>query len=165
VSEPIRQIPVRGAFVVKVPPGPARHELSALGRTRDIGRDNLVLVELGASAPQGDRTAWEQVLNATGGIEWAAPVLADDTSEPHVPTGDVTVRFERPPTPTQLKKFATDHGLTLRDKNEFVLAQFAFRPSSPRETYLPDLLKELQSAPDVERAWANTLSNYRRLAL
>lgn len=156
-----RPTPLSDRFVVKAPPGPARSELATLGKTQEL-RNNLIVIEFPHHAgPAKER--WKNLLRAMEGLEWAAPVLEDETAQTHVPTGEVTVRFKQKPSNTDLARFAKAHGLTLRDRNEFEDTQVAFKVAKPRETYLPELIEELNKAAPVRRAWANTMTSYRRI--
>ena len=160
MSEPIHPTPARGRLVVKIKSGAPADELESVGHTEPVGRDGLVVVHL--PHPDADpKQAWQQVLRSKA-VEWAAPVLQDDAAEEHVPTGDVTVRFNRVRSTGELKNFASANGLKLRDRNEFVAEQAAFQVADPRQTYLPDLVKDLGRKRGVSRAWANTLSRYRK---
>lgn len=90
------------------------------------------------------------------------PVLKDSEGNEHFPTGSLVVRFRERPTEKTLRAFATDHGLALESRNEFVPQQASFRPRRPRETYLPDLIAKVRAQPEVAVAWAGTLSKFRR---
>jgi hypothetical protein len=95
-------------------------------------------------------------------VDWAAPVLVDESGSERLPTGEVTVRFARDPSDNELAEFGRRHGLVLHARNEFVPRQAVFLPSERRGTYLPDLCDALASEQDVKEAWPNTLSRYRR---
>ncbi len=118
------------------------------------------LVEL----PDGSdpREAWERLLDRFGSAAWVSPVVIDDGSMPHYPTGDVTVRFRGPMHDEDLERFAESNGLELRARNEFVAEQASFQPRDPRGTYLPELVDRLEHEDAVETAWLNTKSVYRR---
>lgn len=160
MREPVRHTPARGRLVVKVKPGTHAQQLRSLGATEAVGHDDLMVINVSKSGASAKR-AWEQVVQSDA-VEWAAPVMQDEAAEEHVPTGEVTVRFKDRPSQTDLLKFASDNGLTLRDRNEFVTEQAAFNVAKPRETYLPDLINQLRRRRGVTRAWANTLSRYRK---
>jgi len=159
MSEPVRHTPVRDRLVVKVKPG-AVAQLESVGQAEPVGQDGLVVVSLPQT--RGDpKQAWQRLIQSDA-VEWAAPVLEDESAEEHVPTGEVTVRFAHRPSQKDLEQFASANGLTLRDRNEFVEEQAAFQVAQPRETYLPDLISKLSQRRGVTRAWANTLSRYRK---
>ena len=107
------------------------------------------------------RSNWKRVLEDPQ-VEWAAPVLEGPDGSAHLPTGEVTVRFEESPTLAQLRTFAEDHGLVLKRQNDLAPQQAVFAPQRLAETFLPDLIDNLEKARGVETAWANTLSRYRR---
>jgi hypothetical protein len=114
------------------------------------------------TASSGDpRRTWEQLVQDPE-IEWAAPVMEGEDGSHHFPTGEVTVRFEHAPTDAQLKAFAEARQLVLKRRNEFAPQQAVFAPLHLGETYLPDLVDDLDKAKGVQTAWANTLSSYRR---
>jgi len=160
ISEPIRHTPARGRLVVKVKPGAQAQQLASVGRAEPVGRDDLVVVHL-PEADADPKQAWQRAMRSDA-VEWAAPVLQDETDEEHVPTGEITVRFDRRPSQRDLDRFASANGLKFRDRNEFVGEQAAFQVAEPRQTYLPDLISELSRKRGVSRAWANTLSRYRK---
>lgn len=158
-----RQIPSADCFVVKTSPGasPAgRRNLAGRVALEKIEGSDLLLLKLGEVHPE-PKTAWQRVLDGMESAQWVAPVLLDEQSQPHFPTGDVSVRFDHTPSETELEKFAAAHGLELKGRNEFIPEQASFRPADLRHTYLPDLLRALGSEKGVAAAWANTLSRYR----
>jgi len=108
------------------------------------------------------RAAWERLVEQFSSAAWVSPVVMDDGSIPHYPTGDVTVRFRGPMPDEDLKRFAESNGLELRARNEFVAQQASFHPRDPRGTYLPELVEQLRREDAVEAAWLNTKSIYRR---
>jgi hypothetical protein len=110
---------------------------------------------------QGARAHWTRILEDPQ-VEWAAPVLEGPDGSAHLPTGEVTVRFERAPTDVELAAFAVAHSLVLRRRSELAPLQAVFAPLRLADTYLPDLVDSLDKASGVETAWANTLSRYRR---
>lgn len=154
-------LPADDRFVVRLSgSGKARPGVAPLGDGEFLTPD-LLLVR--ASHPSSDaKRAWQALLAHTPDIEWAAPVLLDESREPHYPTGDVTVRFDHAPSDDELAAFARAHRLDRVRRNEFVATQVSCAPVDPRGTYLPDLVNALQGAPGVMVAWANTRSRYRR---
>jgi hypothetical protein len=108
------------------------------------------------------KSAWRALLAQEPDVEWAAPVLLDESGEPHYPTGDVAVRFDHAPSDDELQAFARRHGLGACRRNEFVAAQVSCTPVDSRGIYLPELVTALQRAPGVVAAWASTRSRYRR---
>jgi hypothetical protein len=138
-----------------------RRALGELGAVEDLDDSGLLLVRLHSPA-HDPKAAWSDVLERLDAVEWAGPLLVDEASGEHFPTGDVTVRFRHSPTEAELERFAAEHGVALRHRNEFVPEQATFVPLEPRRTYLPDLAGRLAKADDVARAWINTASRYRR---
>lgn len=160
-----RHEPSADCFVLKVKPGAepeARKGLSALGQLEQLEGSDLLLLR--PADPASPRQVWEQILESSGAVEWAAPLMVDDTKHPHFPTGEISVRFVRPPSEQDLAEFGTAHGLEPRRRNEYVAEQVSFSLREPRRTFLPDLLQALDKEQGVRAAWANTLSRYRRLA-
>lgn len=158
MSDETRHTPVADQ-VVKIKAESLRPRLNLLGVTEELGQDDLLIVRVGIKTDPKD--SWKQVMRS-GAVVWAAPVLKDELDEEHFPTGEVTVRFDKPPTGRALSTFASSNGLELRDRNEFVAEQAAFRVRDPKQTYLPDLIERLTHKRGVTRAWANTRSRYRR---
>jgi hypothetical protein len=137
------------AFVVavRIPDGRA-----AAGRLRSLGRP-----------PRDPRKAWRAVLAERPEVEWAAPVFRDASGSELLPTGAVVVRFRKKLSDRGLEAFAIAFTLALERRNEFVPEQASFRPSRPREVYLPDLLDDVSRHADVAAAWPATRSRYRKV--
>ena len=160
-----KQIPCADRFVVKARPDASaavRRQLASVGAVEEIEGSDLLLLKLGEACPD-PKAAWQRILSDMGSAQWVAPLLLDEQSQPHFPTGDITVRFDHAPSEKHLEAFAAAHGLRLRDRNEFVPEQAAFQPEEPRRTFLPDLVRALSDEKGVAAAWANTLSRYRRI--
>lgn len=155
--------PAADQFVLRLarPSEPLPDAIAKLGRVEAIGSGQplyLVRVE-----PQGaTRQSWQTLSHGLGGDAFAYPVLLDRDGAPHYPTGEVTVRFERAPTPAELDSFAKDHRLRLLCANEFAPQQFVLEPLDRASDFLPDLVSRLTATPGIRSAWANTLSHYRR---
>ena len=150
-----RQRPRSGEFVVRLK-APRRGEAGL-----EPVAEGTYLLSSGGKGRDA-REAWRRLLQEHPDVEWAAPVLEGPDGSAHLPTGEVTVRFETPPSAAELERFARAHGLELRRRNEFAPAQAVFAPCRLPETYLPDLVEDLDRAEGVQSAWANTLSRYRR---
>lgn len=158
-EEPLEPAP--GEFVLRV--GAAADDV--LGRARSLGaverlpgapRLCLLRVKGKASAKE----AWQSTVQLLDEGTPLFPVLYDRSGAPHYPSGEVTVRFEQVPSAAELRRFCNEHGLELLRRNEFVAQQVVCEPIA-RE-FLPDLVARLAAQPGVRRAWANTLSRYRR---
>jgi len=122
--------------------------------------DGLV-VEL-PDAGDDPRSTWQSLVERLATADWVSPIVVDGDDQPHLPTGEITVRFDRPPTDEELKGFADAQGLELSRRNEFIAEQASFRPRDRRLTYLPDVVDRLLEEQDVSKAWLNTRSQYRR---
>ena len=129
--------------------------LSPAGSLEELDENNLLLRVTKPSSPE---TQWRELTNLVGSLATVQPVLIDEKGQTLFPTGDVTVRFPKKPTAKQLKDFAAKHGLELRDRNEFVREQATFKTN----TYLPDVLQQIDTDNDIKEAWPNTRSRYQR---
>jgi hypothetical protein len=156
--------PARDEFVLRALA--SREEVFA--RARRLGS-----VERIASAPdlgllrlkpaKTSRETWQAATRALGDAA-LLPVLYDPGGMPHYPTGEVTIRFETAPSDPELRSFCDTHGLRLLRRNEYAEQQIVCAPLEAAHQFLPDLVARLGSQPQVRRAWANTLSRFRRAA-
>lgn len=156
------QVPSPSEFVVSVTDGGLDEALAGpdgIGPTEILDEGSFVIQLPVQSDP---RAAWELLVNRYRSAAWVSPVVMDDGSMPHYPTGDVTARFRRPMSDEDLERFAESNGLELRSRNEFVAEQASFHPRDSRGTYLPELVEQMQGDDAVEGAWLNTRSVYRR---
>jgi hypothetical protein len=155
----IKQTPDPELFVVYFDPkdkAEVSQLLAPLGSLEELDENNLLLrVNTKASSPE---TQWRELTKLVGSLATVQPVLTDEKGQTHLPTGDLTVRFPKKPTAKQLKDFAAKYGLQLRDRNEFVPEQVAFKTDS----YLPDVLQQIDTDKDIKTAWPNTRSRYQR---
>jgi hypothetical protein len=158
-----QQIPSTEYLVVKPVSngGGVGEALAELGEVEPVEGADLLLLRLHGDPPDLE-AARTQLLDDTEGVAWAEPVFLDEHREPHLPTGDVTLRFTRNLSEEELEAFANEHGLHLMKRNEFVPEQATFAPADPRRLSLADVVRELAAAPGVKSAWANTMSRYRR---
>jgi hypothetical protein len=92
----------------------------------------------------------------------AQPALVDETGAAHLPTGEISVRFHEAQPDERLQEFADEHGLRLRDRNEFVPQQAVFQPADLASSYIPRLVRELAQTEDTKAVWANTLIRFHR---
>jgi hypothetical protein len=150
-------------FVVKAP-APARSALSELigdrGEVEPLGAEDLLEVRLNDADRDAEET-WRDIVGAP--VEWAAPAVVDPNGALSYPTGELSVRFNEPPSDEQLERFASELGLLPGRRNEYVAEQAVFRPADPKATYLPAKVREIDQRADVSAAWPNTLSRYRRM--
>lgn len=156
------QIPSSSEFVVSMTEGGLDEALAGPDglRPTEVLDEGSFLIELPDES--GPRAAWKRLVDRYSSAAWVSPVVIDDGSMPHYPTGDVTVRFRGPIPDEDLDRFAESNGLELRARNEFVAEQASFQPRDPRGTYLPELVEQLEREDAVETAWLNTKSVYRR---
>jgi hypothetical protein len=138
-----------------------RRALGELGAVEELDDSGLLLIRLHTPGDE-PKAAWRDIVERLDAVEWAGPLLVDEASGEHFPTGEVSVRFRRPPADAELERFARAHGMAVRRRNEFVPEQASFVPLEPRRTYLPDLVRTLADDDHVARAWINTASRYRR---
>jgi hypothetical protein len=162
---PLKQLPSSEHFVVRrlSPKDPA----GALDKLRECGTLDAVpgsdLFMLRIRQPEEDpKEAWRKVSACLPPGYWVSPVLIDERGQWHLPTGELSVRFRKEPSPTELKGFAESCHLVLRSRNEFVRSQAVFKIDQPEDRYLPEVVNEIQAEPAVELAWSNTLSQYKR---
>jgi len=122
--------------------------------------NEAVVVETNPTADA--KAAWKDLVSRQSDAEWAAPVVTDDEGNESYPTGEITVRFKAAPSDDELQQFAADHGTTVARRNELQPAQAVLVPDEPRGTFLPEPCETIESDAEVEAAWPNTISRYRR---
>jgi hypothetical protein len=160
-----KQIPNANLFIVHLisqNKDEVSQRLKSIGSTEDLGEDNTLLLRVNKkfSKPQA---GWQRLTKLIGSSGTVQPVLSDETGQPHYPTGELTVRFLKKPSNKDLKQFTSRYGLRLRDINEFVPEQIAFQVIDPTTTYLPELVRQISLDKMTKSAWANTLSQYKRM--
>jgi hypothetical protein len=159
----IRQRASDRVLVVKVVEGDddVRERLAEFGAVE--ARSDLGVLLLRLDDARTDlRAARAEILDRVEGVDWAEPLLVDDSSSLAVPTGELSVRFHEPLSDDELRQFADEHGLELRRRNEFVPEQATFAPRGRRGETLPEQVEKLGRARTVKQAWTNTASQYRR---
>lgn len=138
-------------------------KLEKLGEVEELkGSDNILLLHFSQKTSDA-KAAWELIRQKLGEEEIVHPVLLDESGSQQYPTGEISVRFQSPPSDAQLKRFAASHGLRLHSRNEFMPQQAIFEPLKPGEQYVPELVKKIAGAKNVQLAWANTLSRFERV--
>lgn len=143
----------------------AASRLSSLGDLQPLeGSDRLMLLSIAPSSPDAldAETAWSRARELLGEAGKVHPVLIDEMGHSHFPTGEISIRFHEVPADERLQEFAVEHGLRLRDRNEFVPQQAVFRPADPSASYLPKLVQDLAESKDTKKVWANTLTRFHR---
>ena len=161
----MKQTPSSDRFIVHL--GTANKEtvlprLADLGHVEEISDSDemfLLRIEEGTSDA---KEIWERARDVVGPDGFVEPVLYDERGNPHYPTGEVSVRFYEPLSDEQLRRFAADNRLRLRNRNEFVPEQAVFTPLTPDEIYIPDLLERIANSEVAKIVWANTLSRFQR---
>lgn len=140
-----------------------QHKLKELGAVEDLkGSDNILLLHFRQKTPDA-KAAWELVRKRLGEKEIVHPVLLDESGYHQYPTGEISVRFQSTLSDAQLKRFAASHGLRLHSRNEFMPQQAIFEPLKPGKKYIPELVREIAGANNIQLAWANTLSRFERV--
>jgi hypothetical protein len=145
--------------------GAVAAQLKRLGAVEEVqeGAPSWI-VRVSRAAPDA-RQAWarlrEQLATMLPPL-FAEPVLVDGEGEPHLPTGEITVRFDAPRSDAELSAFAGANELRLRSRNPYVAEVAVFVPREPATTYLPELVAHLEGRGGVVQAWANTRSRFRR---
>jgi hypothetical protein len=158
------QIPSKEQFVVQVTPDNKRkvlRQLESIGSIEDLGEGDEFLLRVNKAGADA-RIEWLRLTKLIGSSGTVQSVLSDETGHPHFPTGELTVRFKSAPSNEELKRFAANYGLRLRDRNEFVPEQAAFRQVDSTRTFLPDLIEQISANKTVKQVWANTRSHYSR---
>jgi hypothetical protein len=159
----MKQNPSDHLLVVDTEPsrqGEAASRLSGLGTIKPlVGNPRLLLLTIPRSLDP--EAAWSRAAALLGDLGSVQPVLLDEIGELHLPTGEISVRFNEVPADDRLQTFAAEHELCLRDRNEFVPQQAVFRPAAA-SVYLPSLLRELSQAKEAMAVWANTLTRFQR---
>ncbi len=135
--------------------------IAEFGSVEELDADGLLLLRLGEGEGELDAVRTE-ILERVDGVEWAEPLLVDEAGASMFPTGDVSVRFRERPSDDDLRRFAEEHGLELRRRNEFVPEQATFAPRERRREALPEKVSTLRRAAEVAEAWTNTASRYHR---
>ena len=160
----MKQAPSDHLFVVDIGSrerDQAVQRLAPLGSVKPLeGSERLLLLTIPPGTLDAE-AAWSQARELLGALGSVHPVLLDELGEPHFPTGEISVRFREIPPDDRLQEFAAEHGLRLRDRNEYVPQQAVFRPADPA-SYLPKLVQELAETKDTKAVWANTLTRFRR---
>jgi hypothetical protein len=74
-------------------------------------------------------------------------------------TGEISVRFYGAPSDADLAGFATEHGLLLLRRNDYVPSQAVFQPlaANPEE-----IIGQIRREGAARAVWANTLSAPQR---
>ena len=150
-------------FVLRATPA----EKATLARAKRLGpverlgsaRDLCLLIVPQQATPEA---SWAAVSKAMGEDVALFPVLYDRDGAPHYPNGEVTVRFDAAQSDSDIARFCATHRLRLVRRNAFMAQQFVCEALVADAEFLPDLVARLAAQPGVHRAWANTLSNYRR---
>jgi hypothetical protein len=161
----MKQAPSDHLFVVDVDSqkrDQAAKRLAPLGGVKPLeGNERLLLLTVEPGSLDSE-SAWSRARKLLGDLGSVHPVLMDELGEPHFPTGEISVRFHEVPPDDRLQEFAADHGLRLRDRNEYVPQQAVFRPVDSSSRYLPKLVQELADTRETRAVWANTLTRFRR---
>jgi len=162
----VKQAPSAHLFVLDIHHDreSAVRRLAPLGSVRPLTGDERLLLLSIPAAPGDPETRWERAQELLGDLGTVQPVLLDELGETHFPTGEVSVRFHEAPPDDRLRELAAEHGLRLRNRNEFVPQQAVFRPANPSACYLPRLLQELAEEKDTKAVWANTVTRFHRAA-
>lgn len=160
----MKQAPSDHLFVVDVGSrerDEAVQHLAPLGTVQPLeGSERLLLLTIAPGSLDAE-SAWNRARELLGDLGSVHPVLLDELGEPHFPTGEISVRFREVPPDDRLQEFAAEHGLRLRNRNEYVPQQAVFRPVDSA-SYLPKVVEELTETTDTKAVWANTLTRFRR---
>lgn len=161
----MKQAPSDHLFVVDVGSrerDEAIQRLAPLGTVRPLeGTEGPLLLTIAPGSLDAE-SAWNRARELLGDLGSVHPVLLDESGELHFPTGEISVRFHEVPPDDRLQEFAAEHGLRLRDRNQYVPQQAVFRPIESSASYLPKVVQELAETQDTKAVWANTLTRFRR---
>jgi hypothetical protein len=148
--------PAADRFVIKSEPR------ESFEGTSDVERLSDDVVVIPAPGGRATKETWQQMVNEHGEAAWIQPVITDDLGHERFPTGELTVRFDKPLSDKEVQVFARERGLKIERRNTYQPEQVVLVPERPRDVYLPELCEELEREPEVARAWLNTLSRYTR---
>jgi hypothetical protein len=139
-----------------------RRALGEMGAVEELQGSDLLLLRLNKE-PASAKSGWDRIRKKLGKGESVQPVLVDDRGLSQYPTGEISVRFRKPPSDAGLKRFARTHGLRLGRRNEFMPQQAIFELAEDGGSYIPKVVKDVSGDESVELAWANTLARYERV--
>ena len=108
------------------------------------------------------RSGWQALQAQLSPNFLAIPVLDDGQGGERFPTGRISVRFRSPVTDVQLVSFQRSAELVLVHRTKRTDRQAVFRPERPGQSYLPELVDELNAREGVDLAWLDAESAYRR---
>jgi hypothetical protein len=161
---PMRQVPSGDLFVIHINPRAPREvfrRVAPLGEVEEL--ENSMLLLHAKRSSNDVRKVWESIRELIRADEDVQPVLLDERGLPHFPTGEVSVRFLAPQSDEQLRRFAEDHSLVLRHRNEFVREQATFEPVDRNRTFLPEAVDRIAEDRSVKAVWPNTLSRFEKV--
>lgn len=151
----IRPLQAGKASALPEQAGPFR-QLDPLSGAR--GGWEVALAEPAASA----RAAWRVLQDKVGGEFQVLPVLDDGDGDARYPTGEVMVRFRATATDEQLQALEKSLGLELVGRSRFIGNQARFRLRDPAGVYAPELVGKLAARDDIDAAWLDAESRYKR---
>jgi hypothetical protein len=122
---------------------------------------NLMLVRL-RGGPRSPRKSWERAREIVGPRTPLQPVLSDEAGAELLPTGTFHVRFNQVPKGAEIRRFERKHEVKLILRNKFQPAQCEFAPVNRAQTYLPDVVREIESAGEVRAVWQDVLAQFHR---
>ncbi len=158
--------PAPGQFVVRTEtpadPKTLARRLSAAAVEPLAGDPKALVVKFdaGQAADEGDLA--RKLRKAAGAGATIFPVLHDASGMAAFPTGRVVVRFKRAAGNEALRDFADKHRLGLVRRNEFQPEQAVFELKKRRPRTLTDVIAEASADDDVELAWPETKSAYKK---
>jgi hypothetical protein len=162
-----REEPSHDTFVIHPAGGSGvaelKKRLAQLGSAEIMDASDAGVLLRWQQPKEEPRYAWQAIRDAVGENVGVHPVLLDSGGDPHYPTGRINVRFSRAPDEAEIVDFARAHNLQTRSKNKYIPSQFVFEPYESSKRYLPDVLKQIRSEASVTDAWADTLSQYKRV--
>ena len=140
-----------------------REALSSFGHVKEVGPQQLFMVQLRSSSDKERVLVTVQSLIDSGVAEAIVPVWRDEESQLlQVLTDEVTVRFKRALPKKERAQVEKKSGFTISRQNEFVPNQFVVKVSSPSGVDALKVANELDADDDVEFAAPKFVSEHRR---
>ena len=158
--------PARGQFVIRTEtpadPETLARRLSAAAVVPLAGDPNALVVTFDLRQAADETALARKLRNAAGAGTTILPVLHDANGTPAFPTGRIVVRFKKATRDKALRDFADKHRLDLVRHNEFQPQQAIFEPKRRHRRTLTEVIARASTDDDVELAWAETKSAYRK---
>lgn len=131
---------------------------SEIGGTVELvaGRTGIVVVR----GVKGDEH--RRRLSRLAGGAAVQPLLRDASGAELLPTGQLRVTFLEPPSDESLRRFSAKHHVKLASRNKWQpkISDFTLTPNDERT--IVDIAEALSDDKEVEAAWPDVLSSFKR---